>query len=107
MSKGSGQRKDRVIPDLNRMETRLGAALKEISPRPVFVSTLRTRLENEPAEAGRDSREIQALIVSLASVLGALVLIAALARGIQALIGLSEALSADRRAPTNPAQTLS
>lgn len=107
MSKGSGQRKDRVLPDLNRMETRLGAALKEISPRPAFVSTLRTRLDHEPAASERGSHEIQALIVSLASVLGALVLIAAVARGIRALIGLSEALGAGRRAPTNPAQTVS
>lgn len=106
MSPGGRQRYQIAPPEINRMETRLGAALYEISPRPAFVSNLRSRLEHEPPRVSRTPGAFQALLVSLASVIGALVLMAALVRGLQALLILLGMLEGARRSATHPAQTI-
>lgn len=105
MSTAGTQRRQFAPSDLDRMETRLGAALREVPPRPAFVSNLRDRLEHEDPGECWDPNAVKALWVSLASVLGALVLIAALVRGIQTLVTLMGMLEAARRSTTRSTQT--
>lgn len=74
--------------EMSRMESRLEAALHGVNPRPDFVSTLRSRLNTEPAPDQSSARIFQYVIISLAGIVSAVLLVIAGFKAIRALLSV-------------------
>jgi len=74
--------------EMSRVESRLEAALHGVNPRPDFVSTLRTRLNTEPAPDQSGARIFQYVIIALAGIVSAALVMIAGFKAIRALLSI-------------------